>query len=79
MDPAEVKREFGDRITLYGTISMQETLPHGSVEDVRNEVRRRIRECGENGGLVLMPSNVVQYDVPLENLLAVYETAREGA
>lgn len=79
MDPAAVKRAFGDQITLHGTISAQHTLPYGTVEEVRNEVRQRIRECGENGGLVIAPNNVVQPDVPLENLLAVYETVGEGA
>ncbi len=77
MDPYEVKERFGDRITLHGTISSQQTLPFGTVEDVRNEVRERIERCGKNGGLVIAPNNVVQFDVPLENLLAVYETARE--
>jgi uroporphyrinogen decarboxylase len=78
MDPEEVKRLFGERITLHGTISSQKTMPFGSVEDVRAEVRSRIEKLGSDGGLVLAPNNVVQYDVPLENLLAMYETAREG-
>lgn len=77
MDPYEVKEKFGDRITLDGTISSQHTLPFGTVEDVRNEVRERIERCGKNGGLIIAPNNVVQFDVPLENLLAVYETAKE--
>jgi uroporphyrinogen decarboxylase len=78
MDPYEVKDRWGDRITLHGTISAQHTLPFGTVEDVRQEVQERIERCGRNGGLVIAPNNVVQYDVPLENLLALYETAREG-
>ncbi len=77
MDPYEVKDRFGDRITLDGTISSQQTLPFGTVEDVQNEVRERIERCGKDGGLVIAPNNVVQFDVPLENLLAVYETAKE--
>jgi uroporphyrinogen decarboxylase len=77
MDPYEVKERWGDKITLHGTISSQRTLPFGTVEDVRREVRERIERCGVNGGLVIAPNNVVQYDVPLENLLAVYETAKE--
>ncbi len=77
MDPYEVKERFGDRMTLHGTISAQRTLPFGTVEDVRNEVRERIERCGKDGGLVIAPSNMVQFDVPMENLLAVYETARE--
>jgi uroporphyrinogen decarboxylase len=77
MNPYEVKERFGDRMTLHGTISSQQTLPFGTVEDVRNEVRERIQRCGRDGGLVIAPNNVVQFDVPLENLLAVYETAKE--
>jgi uroporphyrinogen decarboxylase len=76
MDPVEVKARFGDRVTLHGTISAQQTLPFGTVEDVRNEVLDRIERCGQNGGLVIAPNNVVQYDVPLENLLTVYETVK---
>jgi len=60
-------------ITLHGTIPSQQTLPLGTVE----EVPERIEGCGRNGGLVIAPHNVVQYEVPLENLLAVYETAKE--
>ena len=77
MNPYEIKERFGDKLTLHGTISSQRTLPFGTVEDVRNEVRERIERCGKNGGLVIAPNNVVQFDVPLENLLAVYETAKE--
>jgi uroporphyrinogen decarboxylase len=76
MDPYAVKAKYGDRITLHGTLSSQRTLPFGTVEDVRAEVRERIARCGTNGGLVIAPNNVVQYDVPLENLLAVYETVQ---
>ncbi len=45
--------------------------------EVRAEVRQRIRECGQDGGLVIAPNNVVQFDVPLENLLALAEAVRE--
>ena len=77
MNPYEVKEKYGDRITLHGTISSQHTLPFGAVDDVRREVEERIRRCGRGGGLVISPNNVVQYDVPLKNLLAVYETAKQ--
>lgn len=76
MNPYEVKARWGDDITLHGTISSQHTLPYGTVEDVRREVRERIARCGANGGLVIAPNNVVQHDVPIENLLAVYEMAK---
>jgi len=76
MDPAKLKELYGDKLTFHGTISTQRTLPFGTVEDVRNEVVDRIEKVGYNGGLILAPSNRVISDVPLENLLTMYETAR---
>ncbi|MBI4023721.1 MAG: hypothetical protein HY360_01990 [Verrucomicrobia bacterium] len=79
VDPVEVKKQWGDRITLHGCISLQRTLPFGSVADVRHEVEGLIRHCGYNGGLVLMPSNVIQPDTPAENIIACFQTARDFA
>lgn len=78
MDPAVVKERFGDAITLHGTISIQRTLPFGSPEEVRREVRERIRSCGQRGGLVLCPSNLLQNDIPLENIVTLYDTVLTG-
>jgi len=77
MDPFEVKKWWGKRITLHGCISLQRTLPFGSVADVRAEVEGLIRGCGQDGGLVLMPSNVIQPDTPIQNIVACYEAARD--
>jgi uroporphyrinogen decarboxylase len=78
MDVAALKRQYGDRITFHSTLSSQHTLPFGTVEEVRAEVRARIRDFQE-GGLILAPSNVVQHDVPLQNLLAVYDEIAQAA
>ena len=51
----------------------------GSADDVRREVEQLVHECGSNGGLVLMPSNVIQPDTPIENIIACYHTARDLA
>jgi uroporphyrinogen decarboxylase len=77
MDPVEVKRRWGDRITLHGGISIQRTLPFGTPDEVRREVEALIRACGYNGGLVMMPSNNIQPDTPIENILACYAAARD--
>lgn len=77
MDPVEIKKKYGDKITLHGTISLQKTLPFGTVTDVREEVLSRVEKCGYNGGLVLAPANVVTPDVPIENILTLYQTARD--
>lgn len=76
MDVEKYARKYGKKVCLHGTISLQETLPYGSTEDVANEVKERISCCGKSGGLVLAPANTVQPDVPIENILTLYETVR---
>ncbi len=77
MDPIEVKQRWGDRITLHGCGSLQKVLPFGTVTDVRNHVVELIEKCGHNGGLVLRPSNAIGFDVPIQNVVTFYETARD--
>ena len=75
MNPAEIKRLYGDKLTFCGLISTQSTLPHGTVKDVRREVRERIRVMGAGGGYILSPAHCIQPDTPLENVLALYDEA----
>jgi uroporphyrinogen decarboxylase len=77
MNPAEIKKKYGDKLTLYGTISIQKTLPYGTVEDVENEVKHRIATCGYDGGLIISPSNQVLVDTKIENFLAIYEAVKK--
>jgi uroporphyrinogen-III decarboxylase len=76
MDPAKIKRLYGDKLTLEGTISVQETLPFGTVEQVKDVVKERIETCGYDGGLILRPTHVVEPPTPIENVIALYETAQ---
>ncbi|MEI6916195.1 MAG: uroporphyrinogen decarboxylase family protein [Armatimonadota bacterium] len=75
MDPAEVKAEFGDKLTYCGMISTQQTLPHGTVEECRAEARHRLDLFKESGGYFFAPAHCIQPDTPLENVLAIYEEA----
>jgi len=77
MDPAEVKRTFGDRLCFWGSLDEQHTLPFGSPEDVRHEVVKRLRTIGREGGLILSPTHHVQLDTPLDNFWAMVETIRD--
>jgi uroporphyrinogen decarboxylase len=74
MDPAEIKRQYGDHLCFWGTIDEQKTLPFGSPEDVRAEVLERLRTVGQGGGLILAPTHHVQLDTPLENFWAMVDT-----
>ena len=74
MDPADIKKQFGDNLTFWGTIDEQKTLPFGDPEDVANEVRQRLETVGYDGGLILAPTHHVQLDTPLENFWAMVNT-----
>ncbi len=78
LDPVWVKKQFGDRITLWGTIGTQTVMPFGTPEDVRKQVKKNIEELGFNGGLVLAPTHVLEPDVPWENIEAFVEACKEG-
>jgi hypothetical protein len=78
MEPTELKRKFGDRVTFWGGgVDTQHTLPFGTPEEVRKEVRERIEIFGPGGGFVFNTIHNVQPQTPVENLLAMFETLRE--
>ncbi len=76
-DLDEIKTAFGDRITFWGAIDTHRVLPYGSEEDVREEVRRRIRELAPGGGYVLSSVHSILVDVPPQNVLAMADAAME--
>jgi uroporphyrinogen decarboxylase len=71
MEPAKLKRQYGDKLCFWGTIDEQHTLPFGTPEQVRAEVLSRIENVGYDGGLILSPTHHVQLDTPLENFWAM--------
>jgi hypothetical protein len=78
MDPTELKKHYGDRLTFWGGgVDTQRTLPFGTPDDVRREVRDRIRIFGSGGGFVFNTIHNVQAQTPVENLLAMYQTWKE--
>jgi uroporphyrinogen-III decarboxylase len=78
MDPVELKKSFGDVFTFWGGgIDTQRTLPFGTPQQVREEVRQRLKVFGMGGGFVFNPVHNVQARAPIENIVAMYETVRE--
>ncbi len=77
MDPRALKDRCGDRLAFAGGVSVQTTLPFGSPEEVRAEVQERIRVLGRGGGYILGPSHWIQAGTPPENIVAMFDTARE--
>jgi uroporphyrinogen decarboxylase len=77
MDPAQLKREYGDRLCFWGSIDEQETLPFGTPADVTNEVKTRLATIGAGGGLIIGPTHHVQLDTPMENFWVMINTVTQ--
>jgi uroporphyrinogen decarboxylase len=72
-DTARLKREFGDRLTFCGGIDTQKIMPHGTPDEVRAEVRRRMKDLAPGGGYLAASVHCLQPDVPPENIVAMCE------
>ena len=77
MDPVFLKREYGDKLCFHGAIDTQGVLPHGSAEDTKRHVLLRMAQLGEGGGYIVAPCHNLQANVPIENVIAMYETVWE--
>jgi uroporphyrinogen decarboxylase len=76
MDVDGLLPRYRGRLAFHGGLSTQKTLPFGSVDDVRREVRRLL-ELGSAGGYILAPAHDIEGDVPLENMLAAIEMVQQ--
>ncbi|HOZ47474.1 MAG TPA: uroporphyrinogen decarboxylase family protein [Candidatus Hydrogenedentes bacterium] len=77
MEPRALKRDFGDRLVFHGGLSIQRTLPFGTPDDVRAEVRDRIDALAPGGGYILCTAHNLQADVPLANVDALLGAYRD--
>ena len=71
-----IKTTYGDQLAFMGGIDIRTALP-GSVEDVMDEVKRRIEIFAPGGGYLLTSTNHMQIDIPPENVVAMYDAARK--
>jgi uroporphyrinogen decarboxylase len=78
MDIVELKRLYGHKLTFWGGISTQKTLPYGTPDEVRAEARQVRNLLSRNGGYIFSPAQSIQDDVPVPNILALLEVAREN-
>jgi len=73
MNPYELKQKWGDRITFWGALGSQSTVPFGTPDEIRSEVERLRQEMGRGGGYILAPAKPLQPETPVENAVAVLE------
>jgi len=63
MDPVKLKREYGDRLTFWGTVGTQTTIPFGTPEEVKKVVKERIETVGKGGGLLIAPTHWLEPEI----------------
>jgi uroporphyrinogen decarboxylase len=76
-DTFALKEQFGDRICFHGGIDVQQVLPNASVDEVRREVACRIHDLGRGGGYILAPCHNINVDIPVENMVTLFDAAHE--
>ena len=76
-DLVGLKQRFGDKLVFCGAIDTQHILPHGSPEEVCQEVRRVINILGREGGYMVASVHTIMNEVPAENVLAMVDAVEE--
>ena len=78
MDTRNLKRDFGEKMTFWGGgCDNRQVLPLGTPREIREEVRRRIKDLASGGGFVFAPIHNIQPGVPPENIVAMWEALQE--
>ncbi len=78
MEPTDLKHRFGDRVCFWGGgIDAQHVLPFASPDEVREHVRRSMQAFKPGGGYVFNNVHNIQYGVPPQNVVALFDAARE--
>ncbi len=75
-NPEKIIMQYGDRMSFWGTISVQRTLPFGTPEEINNEVRSRMDLARVMPSLVVSPSNTLGKEIPVENIVSYIESCQ---
>lgn len=77
MNPIKVKEMYGDRLSFWGTIGTQTTMPFGSSREVEEKAKLMIETVGKSGGLVIAPTHLLEPEVPWENVVAFVNAVKK--
>jgi uroporphyrinogen decarboxylase len=73
MEPRALAERFGGRVVFHGGVDTQNVLPFGTPEEVAEHAREVTATLGAKGGYLFAPSQVLGPDIPLENIVTMYE------
>lgn len=70
-DVLELKKRVRGKLALLGTVDMDYPLARGTIEEIREYVKQRIREIAPGGGFAIGSSNSVAKYIPVANYRAM--------
>lgn len=77
VDPFEMKKLYGNKLSFWGCLGTQTTMPFGTRDEIFEKCRRLIEEVGKGGGLLLAPTHVIEPEVPFENVEAFLQAVEK--
>jgi len=77
MNLGEIKKKYGDKITLMGNVDCGRTLPFGTKEEIIEETKECIKQGAPGGGYILSSSNTISYPISADAMLTMVETVRK--
>ncbi len=77
MDIEKIKKQYGDKVALWGNIDLVHTLPYGTIEEVEAEVKERICKIGKGGGFILGTANSITDFCKVENVMAMSRAVKK--
>jgi len=79
MEPEVLGQKFGGRIVFHGGIDTQQVLPNAEPEEVKKHVMHVVEALNCKGGYIFAPSQILGADIPVENIIAMYEAVGMGS
>jgi hypothetical protein len=78
MEANNLKDKYGDKFVFWGGgVDTQQTLPFGSPDEVKKQVKERLEIFSKNGGYVFNTIHNIVGKTPIENIIAMYEAVIE--
>ncbi len=77
MEPWRLKKEFGGKIAFLGGLDIQQLMPLGTVEQVREGVKKLIQTYAPGGGFIPATAHIIEPDIPVENIVAAHDALYE--
>ena len=76
MDPTDLKTRFGKQLVFHGGVDTQNILPYSAPENVYKHCLATLNTLGKNGGYIFAPSQILQGEIPPENIDRMYNAAK---